>query len=195
MTAPEAPSSSEATPPRPRGMAFRKHSKSLLPTPEQSRRQAQVVRSAWRHFGEPGPVIAFLNTRHDALNGQPLHVPQEGPTLAEAVADVSLHRETSGLRAALKKRKPYARRVTRGSSALSWCHLAAARTDVMLHSGQKLWDYAAGSLVLQEAGGLLSAVEDEDFWKASLWRRSVIAARTRPLLDAWRAWIAAERGQ
>jgi hypothetical protein len=33
-----------------------------------------VVRSAWRHFGEPGTVIAFLNTRHDALNGQPLHI-------------------------------------------------------------------------------------------------------------------------
>jgi myo-inositol-1(or 4)-monophosphatase len=65
----------------------------------------------------------------------------------------------------------------------------------MLHSGQNLWDYAAGSLVLQEAGGSLSALEDEDFWKASLWKRSVIAARTRPLLDEWRAWITSERRQ
>lgn len=54
-------------------MAFRKRS-SPLPTPEQSRRQSDVVQSAWRHFGEPGPVIAFLNTRHDALQGQPLHL-------------------------------------------------------------------------------------------------------------------------
>lgn len=29
---------------------------------------------AWRHFGEPGPVIAFLNTPNVALEGQPLHL-------------------------------------------------------------------------------------------------------------------------
>ena len=33
-----------------------------------------MLESAWRHFGEPGPVIAFLNTRHAALEGQPLHL-------------------------------------------------------------------------------------------------------------------------
>jgi hypothetical protein len=33
-----------------------------------------VIRAAWRHFDEPGPVIAFLNTRHDALDGQPLRL-------------------------------------------------------------------------------------------------------------------------
>jgi len=54
-------------------MAFRKRS-SPFPTPEQSRRQSDVVQSAWRHFGQPGPVIAFLNTRHDALQDQPLHL-------------------------------------------------------------------------------------------------------------------------
>jgi len=55
-------------------MAFRKNSRIALPAPEQSRRQASVVQSAWRHFGEPGPVIAFLNTPHAALDGQPLHL-------------------------------------------------------------------------------------------------------------------------
>ena len=57
-----------------RGMAFRRNSRVALPTPEQSRRQASVVQSAWRHFGEPGPVIAFLNTSHAALEAQPLHL-------------------------------------------------------------------------------------------------------------------------
>jgi len=55
-------------------MTFRKRSSAPLLTPEQSRRQADVVRFAWDHFGEPGPVIAFLNTRHDAVDGQPLHL-------------------------------------------------------------------------------------------------------------------------
>jgi uncharacterized protein (DUF2384 family) len=57
-----------------RGMAFRKYSRITLPTPDQSRRQASVVQSAWRHFGEPGPVIAFLNTPHALLEAQPLHL-------------------------------------------------------------------------------------------------------------------------
>jgi hypothetical protein len=64
-----------ATGPAPRrAMIFRKYSKKPLPTPDEARRQSHVVQSAWRHFGEPGPVIAFLNTRHDDLEGQPLHL-------------------------------------------------------------------------------------------------------------------------
>ena len=123
------------------------------------------------------------------LNHRPLLVPARGPALARAVAEVSLRRDTAALRGALKKRKPYARRLTSGSSALSWCHLAAARTDVMLHSGQKMWDYAAGALILEEAGGCLATLDHDDFWAAAPWSRSVIAARTRPLLDEWKTWI------
>ena len=64
-----------ATGPAPRrAMTFRKYSKKPLPTPGEARRQSHVVQSAWRHFGEPEPVIAFLNTRHDDLDGQPLHL-------------------------------------------------------------------------------------------------------------------------
>ena len=71
MSTPHAPEAKRAAL---RGMAFRKNSRIALPTPEQSRRQASVVQSAWRHFGEPGPVIAFLNTPHPIVEGQPLHL-------------------------------------------------------------------------------------------------------------------------
>ena len=71
MSTPHAPEAKRAAL---RGMAFRKNSRIALPTPEQSRRQASVVQSAWRHFGEPGPVIAFLNTPHAVVEGQPLHL-------------------------------------------------------------------------------------------------------------------------
>lgn len=74
MSAPENTPSLEAKPASRRSMAYLKRSKAGLPTAEQSRRQIGVVQSAWRHFGEPGPVIAFLNTRHAALEGQPLHL-------------------------------------------------------------------------------------------------------------------------
>jgi len=52
-----------------------------------------------------------------------------------------------------------------------------------------MWDYAAGALVLEEARGFFCTVEQDDFWSAPPWSRSVIAARTAPLLDEWRGWI------
>jgi hypothetical protein len=58
-------------------MSFRKYSVAPRLTPEQKRRQSDLLRHAWRYFGEPGPVIAFLNTRHGQLNAQPLHLAVE----------------------------------------------------------------------------------------------------------------------
>jgi len=126
------------------------------------------------------------------LGERRLELPREGPALGNAVAEVSLRRDIARLRGALRRRPPYAKRLTSGSSALSWCHLAAARIDVLLHGGQKMWDYAAGALILEEAGGFLCALEHDDFWSAPPWTRSVIAARTAPLLHDWRAWIRRE---
>jgi hypothetical protein len=56
---------------------FRKRSNVPRPTPEQMKRQSAVLQSAWRHFGESAPVIAFLNNRHDQLDGWPLHLAVE----------------------------------------------------------------------------------------------------------------------
>jgi uncharacterized protein (DUF2384 family) len=72
-------------PRRGRTMAFRKRRNSPLPTPEQSRRQSDVVRSAWRYFGETSQAIAFLNTRHEALERQPLHLAIESDEGLERV--------------------------------------------------------------------------------------------------------------
>ena len=84
MTAPEPGQEPGAKPAR-RGMTFRRSNRFPLPTPDQSRRQGNVVQSAWSHFGEPGPVIAFLNTRHSALEAQPLHLAIESDEGLERV--------------------------------------------------------------------------------------------------------------
>ena len=57
-----------------RGTTFRTYSKKPLPTAIEARRQSHALQSAWGHFGEAGPVIAFLNTHHEGLEGQPLHL-------------------------------------------------------------------------------------------------------------------------
>lgn len=68
-----------------RSFTFRKTSKKSLQTSEESRRQANVLQSAWRHLGEPGPVIAFLNTRHAGLEAQPLQLAIESDEGLERV--------------------------------------------------------------------------------------------------------------
>jgi len=54
-------------------MEFRRRRHPAMPA-EQSKRQSDLVESAWRHFRESAPMIAFLNTHHETLDGLPLHL-------------------------------------------------------------------------------------------------------------------------
>jgi hypothetical protein len=66
-------------------MRFNKGRRSPPMPAEQSRRQSQLVQSAWRHFRGTELVIAFLNTRHDALDALPLHLAIESDEGLERV--------------------------------------------------------------------------------------------------------------
>ena len=123
------------------------------------------------------------------LNDAQLVLPAEAPPLASATAEVSLRREGPRLRGELKHRMPFARRKASGSAALSWCHLAAARVDLYLDAGQMAWDFAAGALILEEAGGRCATFDNDRFWAADELRRSVIAARSARLFEDWKAWV------
>ena len=52
-----------------------------------------------------------------------------------------------------------------GSAALDLAYLAAGRTDVFFELTLKPWDYAAGSLIVQEAGGVfcMPYLEEPDY--------------------------------
>ena len=45
-----------------------------------------------------------------------------------------------------------------GSAALDLCWLATGRVDAFYEEGLNLWDYAAGSLIVSEAGGTVRTV-------------------------------------
>ena len=77
-------------------MVFHKRRKPNM-APEQSRRQSQLVQSAWRHFGGAGPVIAFLNTRHDALEAQPLHLAIESDEGLRARGNLARANDAAGM--------------------------------------------------------------------------------------------------
>jgi myo-inositol-1(or 4)-monophosphatase len=123
------------------------------------------------------------------LNGVPLPIKEYVPDLRHSMAGVDFKRISPLLAQRLASAPPYSSQRNFGASTLDWCYTAAGRFDVYLHGGQKLWDYAAGALILQESGGLLSTLEQDDFWCGDVWQRSVVAARNEELFHGWREWL------
>jgi myo-inositol-1(or 4)-monophosphatase len=50
-----------------------------------------------------------------------------------------------------------------GSAALNLCYMAAGRFDVLWGLSTKIWDVAAGTLLVEEAGGILTAPDGGPF--------------------------------
>lgn len=125
------------------------------------------------------------------LNGARLPLRPAAGGLGEAVAGVDFKRISPQLSDELARRPPYYSQRNFGSSALEWCFVAAGRLDVYLHGGQMLWDYAAGHLILAEAGGVGMALDGAPMMAGPSVKRGVIAAASPDLFSQWRGWIAA----
>lgn len=102
---------------------------------------------------------------------------------------VDFKRLDSKLAGRLAESPPYKSQRSFGSVALDWCWIAAGRGDVSVHGKQKLWDYAAGHLILAEAGGFAMTLQDEPVYNGSLEPRSAVLAINLQLFDAWRAYL------
>jgi myo-inositol-1(or 4)-monophosphatase len=122
------------------------------------------------------------------LDGVPLPIRTPALELRRAMAGIEPKRLPKPLIARLVAEPPYASLRNLGASALDWCYVAAGRFDIYVHGNQKLWDYAAGALILEEAGGKLSCLEGE-FDDGPVWERSVIASASPELFGHWQAWL------
>lgn len=125
------------------------------------------------------------------LNGRPLKTTQATRSL-HCIACVDFKRLARTLSEHLVARPPYKSQRNLGACVLEWCWLAANRFQLYLHGGQKLWDYAAGNLILREAGGSAvtldgSPIPGKDQFKSR--KISVVAASNPALLDDWLSWI------
>lgn len=120
------------------------------------------------------------------LNGEPLRAPAATRPLRQGIALIDLKRLTPELAARVVLQPPYSSQRNLGSGALDWCYVATGRVDVYLHGGQKLWDYAAGQLILSEAGGYASTLEGETVLINALQPRSVVAAADK---ENYRQWL------
>ena len=144
---------------------------------------------------DPVRVETFSALRDSGawLNGQVLKVPESTASdLPNATALVDFKRLPPRLATELATRAPYRSQRSFGSVALDWCWIAAGRCHVYLHGGQRLWDYAAGSLVAAEAGaagGLYSDFRGERQCQLTLVPAIGIAASSAKLFDQWATWI------
>lgn len=125
------------------------------------------------------------------LNGQRLRVSAPGTDLLPCMGLVDFKRLAPSLATRLVSTPPYASQRSFGSGALDWCMIAAGRCQLYLHGGQKLWDYAAGQLILNEAGGRSGTLQGWEVFENSLATRSVVAASTPGLFTEWRHWLEA----
>ncbi|MBS4098671.1 MAG: inositol monophosphatase family protein [Sulfuricella sp.] len=123
------------------------------------------------------------------LNGVRLPIKAHVPAFHHTMAAVDLKRLSRELARDIAAAPPFSSQRNFGASALDWCYTAAGRFDLYLHGGQKLWDYVAGALILEEAGGALCTLTCDDFWSDDLWKRSVIAALDPGLFAQWKAWV------
>lgn len=85
----------------------------------------------------------------------------------------------------LVQETPYKSQRNIGTCALEWAWLAAGRANLLLHGGESIWDYAAGALLLDEAGGKSETLDAEPVFKQTLESRSVIAASNPELIEQW----------
>ena len=137
-------------------------------------------------------VFSAARGRGAFLNAVRLPMKTHVPAFGGAMAAIDFKRIDAHLAQPLATRPPFMSQRNLGASTLEWCYAAAGRFDLYLHGGQKLWDYAAGALIMAEAGGHYCSLEHDDFWSAPLWRRSVVAALDRSLFETWRAWLRAQ---
>ena len=73
-----------------------------------------------------------------------------------------------------------------GVASLDLAYVACGRMDGYWEYGIKPWDYAAGLLLVREAGGRAGRLEGDD----ALWEEGTIAASNAALADEFVATLA-----
>jgi myo-inositol-1(or 4)-monophosphatase len=126
------------------------------------------------------------------LNGQVLKARPFPWPLQKCIGLIDFKRLPKDLAGRLAQHPPYASQRSFGSVALDWCWIAAGRGHIYLHGNQKLWDYAAGWLILQEAGGYSCSLDGELVFTGELESRSAVAATDKNLFEDWCRWLAVE---
>ena len=125
------------------------------------------------------------------INGARVQRPDQPRGLGSCIAFIDFKRLSDEISTSLVLDTPYKSQRNIGTCALEWAWLAAGRVNLLLHGRERIWDYSAGVLLAQEAGGQSETFDAEPVFKQTLVPRSVIAASNRELFELWATRIRA----
>ena len=126
------------------------------------------------------------------LNGEPLICHSSGFAMNKTIAIVDFKRLNPQLVQRLLNDAPYKSQRNLGSCVLEWAWMAANRGHLYLHGGMKLWDLAAGTLILDEAGGYSCTLKGEKVFRPAIKPRSVVISPDKNLFEAWKYFLMEE---
>jgi fructose-1,6-bisphosphatase/inositol monophosphatase family enzyme len=105
------------------------------------------------------------------LNGRPISASRSGG-LSETVVTVSFGKTPEAMRCMTRRLDALLPQVRKarclGASAAELAYVAAGYLGGLLYEGIQLWDFAAGKIILEEAGGFFEASETApDLWRVT----------------------------
>jgi myo-inositol-1(or 4)-monophosphatase len=113
-----------------------------------------------------GETFSAERGRGAWLNGEPIHVSEPSALATSLIATgFGYDPEVRAGQADIVRRLiPQIRDIRRaGAAALDLCFVAAGRLDGYFERGVQRWDYAAGALIVREAGGEVVELEGGRF--------------------------------
>lgn len=116
--------------------------------------------------GRADELFTAVRGRGAYLNGRPLHVSAETAPRRALLATGFAYTENTQHRnvEVFARMLPLVRSIRRpGAAALDLCSVAAGRFDGFWEMGLNAWDVAAGNLIVQEAGGTVTAADGSPY--------------------------------
>jgi len=130
--------------------------------------------------------FAASESSKTTLNGVEIdQLTKANASLQSAMGLIDFKRLNKQKALALVSNPPYRSQRSFGASALDFCWIAANRCQVYLHGQQKLWDYAAGLLILKNSGGCAQTFDQQAIFQNDLPSKTVLAATEPSLMKQW----------
>jgi len=114
------------------------------------------------------------------LNNAPINA-RSVSKLNEAIGFVDFKRLDANRRGILSTPGLYRSQRNIGTCALEWAWLAAGRGQFIIHGGEKIWDFAAGSLIAAEAGCTLTDFSGKPLFEELHPASSILASASENL--------------
>lgn len=123
-----------------------------------------------------------------SLNGEPI-VTSGCDTLKCATAIIDFKRIPKYVATELGAKQPYRSQRNFGANALDLCWIATGRCQLYYHGMQRLWDYAAASIILSNSGSDIQNIDGTPVFQNDLVPKPIVASTTFDLNQLWRDYL------